>query len=244
MRLTSVIILFTFLNIYYTYCERDTSQYLYFDYNISQRLIDENLFSLEYKIFHYHSIIFSIGKVFANENHNSTLVMLSPNQDTWPFLAYNGMDYKLGYRFNYHVNYTLNIPINSQFVIKNTLDLYIGPQIILKDLNYRNKEFMNDHGPDEGTDYFERSEDATVKGVNIVIGFRVNTELLHGIIIYGNCFGGIEYRYRYREYTTHSSSNSMVPLPENHPVPLGSYTLKQNYIVPIIGIKLGIGKKF
>ena len=231
MRLISFITALIIFNANNIYSRNDTLQYLYFDYNILQRIIDEHTFSVEYKAFRYHSVIFSVGKVFSHGENDDKYIGLSPNQDTWPFRAYNGMDYKLGYRFNY--------------CILNAIDLYIGPQFVLKDLYYRNEHFINDHGPEEGSDHFVRSEDAIVKGINMVTGFRVNIELLYGIIIYNNFFAGLEYRNRQRNYTTYSSDNSLVPAEiEYHPVPLGNFTVNQKYMVPIIGIKLGIGKRF
>ncbi|MBN1182114.1 MAG: hypothetical protein JXB49_07495 [Bacteroidales bacterium] len=244
MKQISFIITLMIFFVYNTFSRNDSLQYLFFDYNISQRQIDEHMISAEYKLFQYHSIIFSVGKVFAHGENDDKYIKLSPNQDTWPFRAYNGMDYKIGYRFNYCPFNPINLFFTSQIVIKNSLDIYIGPQFIYKNLYYQNEHFINDHGDGGGADHFVRSENAQIKGINVVLGFRINAELLYGIIIYCNCYTGLEYRNKHRDYTTYSSYNTLVPSDiEYNPIPLGNYKLNQKYCVPIVGIKLGFGLK-
>jgi hypothetical protein len=77
----------------------------------------------------------------------------------------------------------------------------------------------------------------------MVTGLLIGLELFNKLIIYCNCYAGLEYRLKHRDYITYDSDNSQAP-ETVHPYPLGHFIIDQKYLVPIIGIKLGLGMKY
>jgi hypothetical protein len=140
LQLFFVLLLF---NIRVVYSKDDSIRYVYFDYNITQREIDEHMFCLEYRLFKYNSLILTIGKIYP-VGYSDFVKGISPDQDTWPFFVYKGVDYKFGYLYNFpYFNHPFcrfeDTYIGPQLLF---MDFYIGSQITLKYMHYE-KEFFS-----------------------------------------------------------------------------------------------------
>jgi hypothetical protein len=163
----------------------------------------------DYHLNQKNSFGINVGYIYINPRFE--VFFLSPDQGTYPGTVWEGAVF----RGNYKRSFSRNAKKYFEF------------QFIYKTLHYRNQYFENyvDH------DYyrFRRDEHANLFGLDALWGkhflpfhSRMDLEL----------FGGIGFRGRIRHYTTISSSPEIAN-------PLGSFVLKQFYIEPLFGFKIG-----
>jgi len=139
---------------------------------------------------------------------------ISPSQDTYPILAYNGPTIRAGYNFR----------LFSVF--------YLGADFYYKYLYYNNVTFFDSDG-DWGDVTFTRNEKANVLGWHINTGIKINLSKK----LYFNPSLGMGQTIKHRTYTT---TNVIInPSPEEY-VPVGTYTKDLKYFSMIFNLNFGI----
>ena len=205
--------LYCITNILETQCECKKHR-LTFTLNVLPLVINEESIYIDYCYKEKHSFGISIGQIYANPRFYVNI--LSIDQGTNPGTVWNGIVTRIDYKYHF--------PNNKQ--------LYMGVDLLYKSLSYSNMSFLNSNDGGRATNTFIRNENATVNGIDWLVGRHFSSiEKIVDI----EMFWSIGYRYRVRNYTTISSTINGFAGPQ----PLGSYTLYQKYPMFTIGLNMG-----
>jgi len=197
---------------------------LSFSVNIFPLLINERSLNVDYLYNYRHSTGIRIGQIFANKQVQGVGLFNSVNQDGNLFGVWNGMVVATNYKCYFN-------PQRRQ---------YIGAEITYRSLHYSNQDLIVSqlHRNNMSYNYFQRSEHTNEFGFNIQYGIHlIKTNSFCNI----EAFGAIGVRYRYRNYTTYTSTHNNFFYGEMQPV--GEYKTTQVYPMITIGLKIGYNKK-
>lgn len=206
-------------NLSYCFSQNDSVRKIYIDYNILQGFVDEKRFCAEYRPVFRHSFFFSAGWVTPK----GTLMFksLSRSQDEFPFFVYNGVSTRIGHHLFFHR--------------RKSGDTYWSNCILYKYLHYENVKFVDSKSEPYIVDY-SRSEFTNVLGANTSINVRRNLIDLESFSFYVNFSFGIEYRYKHRVITTHTTDWPTW-------IPVGHFIRNQDVFLPVFGLNMGVGFK-
>jgi len=212
------IVLFLFFG-FKSYASNDSTVEFSINYNIIQAQYDEHTITFELMIRPQHLFYFSVGEVYSNERKRERYKNFSSSQNRFPIFLYDGNAYRLGYNYVENLNEYFNLCFGAQFVYKRIgyfhEDLYDKSNFVFHE---------NVH--------YNRTENTNVYGLDVTFGFRMGLASTLKLYIYP--YAGLGYRIKNRKITTHESDNLAL-------VPIGFSLQKMQYILPIIGLKVGIG---
>lgn len=202
---------------------QDSLKSISISYNLVQGLINEQSAYIQYSPFKHHSFGLSLGRIYDNPVFE--VFILSPSQNLFPGTVYRGNVFRVNYSY--------------VFQKSRKFDYYIGAQYIYRDMYYHNKEFRD--GGDTHVIYL-RNEKATVSGFDLFSGINRYKKLNKNFTFLFNVFFGIGWRERNRTIDTYSVewSGSGGGPNVNHPPDLGNEKMYQWYLLPVLGVKLGL----
>jgi hypothetical protein len=193
---------------------QDSSKY-FIGYDLFKGIINEPSFTFGYNLTRHHFITFSLGYTYDNKNLRDNFRGLSPSQDKYPFLVYNGPTFRTSYEFR----------IVSFF--------YFGADFYYKYLSYTNHTFYDSEG-DYGDVTFTRDEKANVFGWHVNSGFMITIPKIHLLI---NPSIGLGETIKSRTYTT---TNSTATGERYEDVPLGTYSKELQYFSVMMNLNIAI----
>jgi len=122
---------------------------------------------------------------------------------------------------------------------------YFAYQVVLKWISYSNQTFADEMEDGVYIDYL-RSEKNFTYGFDLLFGYNPTFKNLPLINL--DFFYGLGFRYRNRKVNTidsyYSTDGSRLYGPSPPPQdPIGSFKVKQAYMVPVLGIRLGFNVK-
>jgi hypothetical protein len=202
---------------------QDSLKSIKISYNIVQACINEQSVYIDYSPFRHHSFGLSVGRIYDNPVFEK--LILSPTQNLFPGTVYRGSVYRISYSYI--------------FMKRCSFERYLCAQYVYRDMYYHNKEFRD--GGDTHVIY-KRNEKATVSGFDVLFGINRYKKLNKNFTFLFNMFTGIGWRERNRTIYTYSvkwyggGGGPNV----NHPPDLGNEKIYQWYLLPVLGIKLGL----
>lgn len=125
------------------------------------------------------------------------------------------------------------IKLNLKYYIFPKKKLYLQSSFQYKTLHYDSADFF-DGGDGQGVEFSRANDKAKLFGADILMGIEI-IALRH---IYFDVFTGWGYRYRSRTYTTYKNGVSQYNS-NTRPPGLGDYLIHQNYIAPVLGLRMG-----
>jgi hypothetical protein len=204
---------------------QDTVKSLYISTYFTKPMFNEVALVIEYKTFNRDVFGLTVGEVYSNEHFQVN--KLSSSQDKNPGLVYDGIATRILYSY--------------YLISKKQHAFYVSPQFMFKALKYDNHEFEDSWG-DKGYNTYVRNEKAQLYGLDFLVGWAYFIgEENSNFKIYLNMYVGFGGRYKQRDIETISSTINGSP---EYVVPVGNTTQYQKYIIPIVGLKFGVGFDF
>ena len=199
------------------FINQDSTKF-FIGYDLLKGAIDESSITFGFNLTKRQFITISLGYTYDNAylRGKSLFCGLSPSQDTYPFLAYQGLTLRTSY----------NIRLFSAF--------YMGFDFFYKDLSYHAMTFFDAY-EDEGGVTFTRSENANVFGGHINLGWMINLSKR----LYLNPSIGTGFTIKNRTYTT-TDAEIDYNVPSEMRVPNGTYSKKLIYPSLLLNLNFGI----
>jgi hypothetical protein len=217
MRHFNILLLLSTLSIYCS-AQKDSSAYkmrfaVYTD--IILDALNEKNIGAEVKISPRIALGASYGRVLPSLYYGEHFLIAS--HDKFPGRIYEG--------------YVLKT--NLKYYFQKDEKFYLQTSFQYKTLRYDSADF-SDGGDGRGVYFSRANEKAWLLGGDILLGIDFIV-MKH---IYFDVFFGLGYRFRRRSYTTYKNAYAQYNS-YNPPPPLGDYIVHQNYIAPILGVKIG-----
>lgn len=176
-------------------------------------LLNENNIGVEVKFNPRFSVGASYHRIEPSFHFGNHLFIA--NHDEFPGRVYEGWGLKA----------------NVKYFLERKENYYIQASLKYKVLHYDSARFFDGDGDKGSTEFTRINENATLFGTDLLLGYEI-IFLRH---VYFDVFGGLGYRFRSRKYTTiYTTNKGITPAP-----PYGDYWVHQNYISPVLGLKLG-----
>jgi len=160
-----------------SYCQ-DTTKF-FISYDFIKGIINEPSLTFGYYLTPHHFVTLSLGYTYDHKSIREAICSLSPNQDTYPFMVYQGPTVRTSYAYQLGPTF------------------YLGADFFYKYLQYDDHEFLNSESGGEVS--FIRNEKAKVFGGHYNIGFM---KLLPDSRLLINPSIGLGLTYKHRVYTT------------------------------------------